>query len=636
MKRLIILTTIIMILLGSASTVFGAVKTTIKYNANGGKGTMKETSVNTGSSVRLKANSFTRSGYTFKGWAVSKKGKVRYKNKASVKAGKSLDLYAVWKENQYTVKYYANGGTGKMKSSLAAYGKALRLRSCAFTRKGYQFHSWATSPGGDAAYKNGQTVKNLTAKQGGVVRLYARWTPNTYAVRFEANGGKGSMEHASLTYDLEHRLPENSYIRSGYIFQGWNTRADGSGTSYKDKAAVKNLSDRQQGKAALYAQWRGLSRDEAAVQAAKDLATHLYNENNFSKLAGCTFTWDTEKKPYTWSYYNGILMHSLMKLDKEKYQDYVIRYYNDNLKEDGSPIKAVNGELDNIAAGLGLFDILSTKNKTKYQKAIQHLYTELEKQLCFADCGNNFTHKQNADQSPKKNWSVYRIGLDGLYMGTVFILHCADAIDGGRLTLKDKNGNTVTSRELYELSFERLSWVGHNMVDKNTGLLHHGWDPVNGKGNGHFWTRGSGWYAAALTEAMDMIPYASLVSELETIAEEIFSNMTRYLDNGMWRNVTNRGSELSGNRLETSGSAFFAYSMIRSAKGKHISSKYYTVGKNVYFTIINEKLNETELKDILVSSGVHENDASYMLCGYKSNEAKGIAPLFFAAAELDG
>ena len=55
-----------------------------------------------GKKKNLTANKFKRTGYSFKGWAKSKKGKVAYKNKASVKNlvanGKTVKLYAVWKK----------------------------------------------------------------------------------------------------------------------------------------------------------------------------------------------------------------------------------------------------------------------------------------------------------------------------------------------------------------------------------------------------------------------------------------------------------------------------------------------------------------------------------------------------------
>ncbi len=62
-------------------------------------------------------------------------------------------------------------------------------------------------------------------------------------------------------------LTENSYAREGYVFAGWNTRADGSGISFTDKAEIYNLSSvdwrdqttwtaEDNGSIILYAQWK--------------------------------------------------------------------------------------------------------------------------------------------------------------------------------------------------------------------------------------------------------------------------------------------------------------------------------------------------------------------------------------------
>ena len=42
------------------------------------------------------------------------------------------------------------------------------------------------------------------------------------------------------------------------MFRGWNTKTDGSGTSYADKASVKNLSSTNRDTVMLYAQWKAV------------------------------------------------------------------------------------------------------------------------------------------------------------------------------------------------------------------------------------------------------------------------------------------------------------------------------------------------------------------------------------------
>ena len=83
-----------------------------------------------------------------------------------------------------------------------------------------------------------------------------------YDVQFDSNVPAnasttctGSMENQHFEYNEEKALNKNSYALPGYEFNGWNTKADGSGTAYPDKAEVQNLSDNG-GAVILYAQWR--------------------------------------------------------------------------------------------------------------------------------------------------------------------------------------------------------------------------------------------------------------------------------------------------------------------------------------------------------------------------------------------
>ncbi|MEY2958670.1 MAG: hypothetical protein RLZZ01_1238 [Actinomycetota bacterium] len=70
----------------------------------------------------------------------------------------------------------------------------------------------------------------------------------TVPLTFDANGGTGTMDdqYGYTTTPLE----QNTFTRDGYVFAGWNTAADGSGTSYADLADYPF-----DGSGTLYAQW---------------------------------------------------------------------------------------------------------------------------------------------------------------------------------------------------------------------------------------------------------------------------------------------------------------------------------------------------------------------------------------------
>ena len=79
--------------------------------------------------------------------------------------------------------------------------------------------------------------------------------PAELTVTFVANGSEeypveGTMEPQTVFEKTDTALTANAFTRGGYDFKGWNTAADGTGTSYADGATV-NLSENT----ILYAQW---------------------------------------------------------------------------------------------------------------------------------------------------------------------------------------------------------------------------------------------------------------------------------------------------------------------------------------------------------------------------------------------
>ena len=207
---------------------------------------------------------WSKTGYTLLGWSTDKNAtNASYfvtngvSNDWINKNSPKVDLYGVWKANTYTVKYDGNGSTGgSTASSSHAYDTAKTLTVNGFTKAGYTFKNWNTKANGSGtAYADKASVKNLTSTNGGTVTLYAQWTANKYTIVFSSNGGTGTMANQEMTYDKAENLNANTFKRTGYRFEGWNTKADGTGTSYADKVSVKNLSSIAGSTVTLYAKW---------------------------------------------------------------------------------------------------------------------------------------------------------------------------------------------------------------------------------------------------------------------------------------------------------------------------------------------------------------------------------------------
>ena len=153
----------------------------VKFNANGGTGTMANESFDYGTAKALTANAFTRSGYTFSGWATTASGAVAYTDKQSVSNLSATDkatvnLYAVWKGGSYTMKFNANGGSGSMATQTFEIGKGQALAANEFTKSKYSFFGWSTSTSAVRAYSDKEVVTDLTKMVNGTVNLYAIWT----------------------------------------------------------------------------------------------------------------------------------------------------------------------------------------------------------------------------------------------------------------------------------------------------------------------------------------------------------------------------------------------------------------------------------------------------------------------------
>lgn len=124
-------------------------------------------------------------------------------------------------------------------------------------RDGYVFTGWDKDPSKPV---EGDTVYT------------ARYRPAVYKVRFDANGGTGTMADQSHTYDRKQALTANTFAREGYRFTGWNTRGDGKGKAFTDKQTVTNLLTHDGATGVLYAQWERLP--ETALPWSGGTMTH--------------------------------------------------------------------------------------------------------------------------------------------------------------------------------------------------------------------------------------------------------------------------------------------------------------------------------------------------------------------------
>ena len=191
---------------------------------------------------------YTATGYNHTGWCSDKTcTKVVAQPNTTYTISKDETLYAKWEIKEYKVTFNSNGGSGTMSEQIFTHGTSQKLSKNTFTRNGYDFIEWTTNADGTGtAYTNEQSISITENKT-----LYAKWKAKEYTLSFNANGGSGSMSNQVFTHGTSQKISANTFTREGYDFNGWNTNADGTGTSYTNKQNISITKSMT-----LYAKWK--------------------------------------------------------------------------------------------------------------------------------------------------------------------------------------------------------------------------------------------------------------------------------------------------------------------------------------------------------------------------------------------
>ena len=202
------------------------------------------------------------STYIFLGWYYEKdedNNGTGTQAQAGDNISSDTQLYAKWKTA--TVSFTTEFGTVP---SIKKYTgeKIAETEIPAVSEIGYTFGGWFND---SMQLSSDFTVTND-------VTFDAKWIANTYKIRFKANNGdKYGADYQTVTYAATSKLKANAFTRDGYTFNGWNKAADGSGTSYADRAdfAVTEAND-----VVLYAQWDPVADETTIVDMIKNMTKY--------------------------------------------------------------------------------------------------------------------------------------------------------------------------------------------------------------------------------------------------------------------------------------------------------------------------------------------------------------------------
>lgn len=173
---------------------------TISFHANGGEGTMSDMIVGYDEQITLPINRFTKEGYTFIGWSTSSTGSVAYADESNYTMGAiGVNLYAKWTPNLNTISFHANcpENNAIVTQSLST-DTSDNLSANSFTREGYTFAGWSTSPQGEIVYQDEDFYTMGKAD----LDLYAQWRMKFIA----SDGEEGELFGFSVAISGEYAV----------------------------------------------------------------------------------------------------------------------------------------------------------------------------------------------------------------------------------------------------------------------------------------------------------------------------------------------------------------------------------------------------------------------------------------------
>lgn len=225
--------------------------TNVTFDLNGGTSTVPlAQNVIAGETLQEPQPAPTRPNHTFTGWNTKADGSgTTWDFATSVTADSTLTLYAQWTANTQKVTFHLNGGTGTAPSTQTiAVGAQVTQPSPDPVRANYTFIGWNTNADGSGT--TWDFAKTLVPDND--INLYAQWKINTHTIVFDLNGGTSAVPpKQTITVGALVQKPASDPVRANYTFVGWNTSADGSGTSWDfTKTSVPDHD------VTLYAQWK--------------------------------------------------------------------------------------------------------------------------------------------------------------------------------------------------------------------------------------------------------------------------------------------------------------------------------------------------------------------------------------------
>ncbi len=210
-------------------------KIKVKYDFNGGSMVIRNPETNTSSIIYSTSRSPryegsyggsasiplpSKKGSMFAGYYTEPEGGRQVTGDEEVASGDPHTLYAHWIPKEAIVIFHANGGEPVIQPYSVIYGTMYGTLPTP-TREYYTFDGWYTTKTGKTEI-TGQDISEITSAK----TYFAHWTPNTYEVLLDAQGG--IVETASVRIAYEGKYGDLPVPTKGEErFLGWYTAPNG-------------------------------------------------------------------------------------------------------------------------------------------------------------------------------------------------------------------------------------------------------------------------------------------------------------------------------------------------------------------------------------------------------------------------
>jgi unsaturated rhamnogalacturonyl hydrolase len=350
-----------------------------------------------------------------------------------------------------------------------------------------------------------------------------------------------------------------------------------------------------------------------------------------------------------WEYSNAIVLHGIEKVYKQvntaAYRTYIQTYVDAWVNSSGVVTGQTINSLDRLHPAILLLFLYedpatSAADKARYKTS--------------ADSARNFlvgpksTYPKTANGGVlwHKNNGSYNdiVMLDGIYMAHPFLA---------------KYGRMFNDNAAIDTAVNQTLRVYNQLYDGTTHLIKHAWNPTKTQtwanattGNStSVWSRAMGWFMMALVDELKYVPSSHPKrSQLITALDNLAVGIKNYQDatTKLWYQVVDKTSAtLSGNYIETSGSAMFVYALKTASDSGWISSAtYLPVAQSAWNSLKVNKISINvdggpQINAFAPAMGVQTNEANYVQASLQGVDCPsnvnphGYAAILMAASVME-